>query len=170
MPNYNIFSFCKNIMNKISCEIIGHRKLYLTDILKIKIFKSIIYLINNEKVNVFLFGSNSEFTDYCYEVITKLKETYTNIQRVYVRAEYPYVNESYIKHLENFYENSYYFDKNLRSFKSVYVKRNQVMIDNSEYCLFYYNENLYKNKSSGTKLAYNYAISKNKTIINVLNN
>ena len=44
------------------------------------------------------------------------------------------------------------------------------MIDNSEYCLFYYNENLYKNKSSGTKLAYNYAISKNKTIINVLNN
>ena len=48
------------------------------------------------------------------------------------------------------------------------------MIDESDYCIFYYNENYVpitkkqnQSKVSGTKLAYEYAVKKNKHIINV---
>lgn len=64
--------------------------------------------------------------------------------------------------------------------KSSYIQRNFAMIDASNYCVFYYNDQ-YKppkrklNKrtlstyqpNSGTKLAYNYAKRKNVVIINV---
>ena len=57
--------------------------------------------------------------------------------------------------------------------RASYVERNQAMIDNSDYCVFYYDEvyepqiQKYSKKScgfyqpkSGTKLAYNYAKQK----------
>ena len=68
------------------------------------------------------------------------------------------------------------------SAKASYVERNQAMINDSNYCVFFYNENylppkrayskrsisLYQPKS-GTALAYKYAIQKKKNIINVFN-
>ena len=64
--------------------------------------------------------------------------------------------------------------------KASYVERNQAMIDNSDYCIFYYNENYkpqprkqskrditYYQPKSGTGLAYNYAKQKKKEIINI---
>lgn len=47
-----------------------------------------------------------------------------------------------------------------------YVERNQAMINDSDYCIFYYDEN-YQPKS-GTALAYTYAKQKKKQIINIL--
>ena len=64
--------------------------------------------------------------------------------------------------------------------KASYVERNQAMIDNSDYCIFYYNENYkpkprkqskrdinYYQPKSGTFLAYKYAQKKKKEIINI---
>ena len=51
--------------------------------------------------------------------------------------------------------------------KASYIERNTAMIDNSDYCIFYYDENISKNYKSGTKIAYDYAKRKNKTIINL---
>ena len=54
--------------------------------------------------------------------------------------------------------------------KAVYIERNCEMIDNSRFCVVYYDENYIpsrKNKKSGTKIAYDYAVKKGKEIINV---
>ena len=43
------------------------------------------------------------------------------------------------------------------------------MIDESDICVFFYDNNSF-NKKSGTKLALDYAIKKNKFVINIFDN
>lgn len=65
--------------------------------------------------------------------------------------------------------------------KASYVERNQAMIDNSDYCIFHYNENYkpqprkqskrditYYQPKSGTTIAYKYAKQKKKEILTFL--
>lgn len=65
--------------------------------------------------------------------------------------------------------------------KASYVERNQAMINDSDYCIFYYDKNYqpgmrkyskrsigYYQPKSGTALAYAYARQKKKIIINVI--
>lgn len=69
------------------------------------------------------------------------------------------------------------------SSRASYVERNQAMIDDSNYCIFYYNERYlpqlkkyaktylgYYQPKSGTKIAYNYAKQKKKKVKNVFTN
>ncbi|MBE5730415.1 MAG: hypothetical protein E7350_00495 [Clostridiales bacterium] len=62
-----------------------------------------------------------------------------------------------------------------------YVERNQAMINDSDYCVFYYNQNYqpemrkhskrsinYYQPKSGTSLAYTYAKQKRKIVINMI--
>ena len=52
--------------------------------------------------------------------------------------------------------------------KRLYIERNKALIDASDIMIFYYDENYRPSYSnSGTKLAFEYAKSKNKKIINV---
>ncbi len=55
--------------------------------------------------------------------------------------------------------------------RASYVERNQAMINDSDFCIFYYNKNyIPKTKTkSGTKIAYEYALRKKKNIINLFN-
>lgn len=65
--------------------------------------------------------------------------------------------------------------------KASYIERNQAMINESDYCIFYYNKNYlpqmrkyskqdvcYYQPKRGTALAYAYAIKKKKTIVNLI--
>lgn len=79
------------------------------------------------------------------------------------------------------YEDTYYPHHIERSGKAAYVERNCEMINNSKFCVVYYDENYlpprrrnskralvdYQPKS-GTKIAYEYAIKKGLNIINVI--
>lgn len=151
------------------CAIIGHRKIVVTNDLKEKIKNVIINLITVEKVSIFIFGSKSMFDDLCYEIVTELKKDFPMIYREQIRAEYPVVSEEYYNYLKRFYENSYYYDKDFKTGKLSYIKRNEVMINKSDICLFYCNHNYSPKKqtASGTILAFNYATLKNKQIINL---
>ena len=64
--------------------------------------------------------------------------------------------------------------------RAAYVERNYEMIDKSDYCVVYYDENYLPSErkkskkdlfsyqpKSGTKIAYEYAVKKKKKIINV---
>ncbi len=53
--------------------------------------------------------------------------------------------------------------------KASYVERNQAMIDDSDFCAFYYNKNYLPSTktNSGTKIACEYAIRKKKNVINL---
>ena len=123
-------------------------------------------MILNENVDTFLFGSKSRFNDFCYDLVTKIKEKYPYIKRIYVRAEYPYISELYKNYLLESYEDTYFPENIKGAGRTVYIKRNYEMIKNSRFCIVYYDEqNTPSNQKSGTKIALDYAIKKGKHII-----
>ena len=97
-----------------------------------------------------------------------------------MRAEFPYIDENYTAYLLKSYDHTYYPERLIGAGKATYVERNYEMIDNSNYCVIYYDENYMpprrKNSrrdlfdyqpKSGTKLAYDYAVNKVVKIVNL---
>ena len=149
-----------------TCCFIGHREINMTDELKEKLCVVIERLIVDENIDIFLFGSKSQFDDLCYDVVTEIKKKYPHIKRIFVRAEYPYIDESYVAYLLKSYEDTYFPKSVLGAGKASYVKRNCEMIENSRFCIVYYKEDYTpKGRKSGTKIAFDYAEKKKKTII-----
>ena len=165
--------------NKVCC-FIGHRKIQKSPELKEKLLNTIENLITKEDVTKFFFGSKSQFDDYCYEIVSELKEKYPHIKRVYVRSAYQHIPDWYEDSLLEHYEDTYFPKHMSNAGRASYVERNQEMINKSDFCIFYYNENYLpprrKNSKrdlfdyqpkSGTGVAYDYAVKKKVKIINV---
>lgn len=163
-----------------TCCFFGHRKINETDELTAKLKNVIEDLITNKNVHTFLFGSKSEFDDLCHKVVTGLKEKYPRIKRVYVRSAFQHIPDWYEDSLLKHYEATYFPEHMEKSGKASYVERNREMINQSDFCVVYYDENYVppqrKNSrrdltsyqpKSGTKVAYDYAVKKKKGIVNV---
>lgn len=164
-----------------TCCFFGHRKIEETAELRTKITNIIEGLIVDENIDTFLFGSKSAFDSLCYDLVTKIKEKYPHLKRVYVRAEFPHIDESYRSYLLESYEDTYYPEGMEKAGKAAYVERNCNMIDRSRVCVVYYDPDYapprrrnskrdltdYQPKS-GTRIAYEYAVKKEKTILNVI--
>ena len=164
-----------------TCCFFGHRKLNETELLRNKLYNTIEDLIIDKKVNTFLFGSKSQFDDLCHKVVTNLKRKHSHIKRIYVRAAYQHINDSYKDYLLESYEDTYYPEHIENSGKAAYVERNLEMINKSKFCVVYYDENYLPTRhrnsrrdltdyqpKSGTKIAYEYATKKGLNIINVI--
>ncbi len=153
-------------MKKNTCCFIGHRAIFETEQLKTQLCEIIEKLIVNENVDTFLFGSKSRFNSLCLELVTQIKEKYPHIKRVYMRAEYPYINEQYKNYLLENYEDTYYPEKIIGAGRVAYIERNYEMINNSHFCIFYYDKEIAPIiRNSGTKIALDYAIKQQKKII-----
>ena len=167
-------------MEKKSCCVFGHRKIDEIEELIEKVSEVFENLILNENVCTFYYGSRSDFDRLCRFVLMEMKEKYPHIQRVYVRGEYPYINEDYEKYLLERCDKTYFPERALNAGRRVYVIRNQEMVDNSNICVVYYKEDYlpprkklrnrdwydYQPKS-GTGMAYTYALKKKRIIINL---
>lgn len=154
-------------MKEKTCCFIGHRTINETEELKLQLCVIVEKLITEQNVDTFLFGSKSRFNDLCHELVTKTKEKYPHIKRIYVRAEYPHISDRYKVYLLEDYEETYYPQKIIGSGKASYVERNYEMIDQSRFCVIYYSEkDAPKARKSGTKIALDYAVKKGKEIIN----
>lgn len=153
---------------KKTCCFFGHRKIEATDEVRRKIYEIAEEMIVHKGVETFLFGSKSDFDKLCLSVVTQLKEKYSQIRRIYIRAEFQYINDDYKAYLLQNYEDTYYPEQLSGAGRAVYIKRNQIMIDRADMCVVYYksSENSGKTKS-GTAIAYAYAQKKKKDIINV---
>ncbi len=167
-------------MEQKGCCFFGHRKIKNKDLLKNKLLQITEKLIVCENIKTFYLGSKSEFDDLCREVLTEQKEKYSHIDRVYIRAEFQYINDTYEKYLLANCDRTYYPEKLENAGKAVYVERNNEMIDKSTHCVCYFidayappkRKNSKKDfksyqPKSGTATAYNYAVKKNKIIINL---
>lgn len=156
-------------MNKNICSFFGHKKIDITNELKENLYTTLKTLIIKESVDTFLFGSKSEFDDLCYQIVSDLKTEFPYIKRIYVRSAFPHIDNDYLGYLLEHYEETYFPDHILKAGKASYVKRNYEMIDKSQFCIIYFNENYvpHSRKKSGTKIAYEYANKKKKEIINV---
>ncbi len=149
-----------------TCCFFGHRTINETEGLKLGLYRTIERLITQNNVNTFLFGSKSRFDSLCLEIVTILKEKYPYIKRIYVRAEFPYISDVYKSYLLTLYDDTYYPEKIKGAGRAVYVKRNCEMIDNSRFCIVYYDERYTpENRNSGTKIALDYAMKQEKKII-----
>lgn len=154
----------ENGMENVCC-FIGHREIAETDELKMQLRETILHLIDNEKVDTFLFGSKSRFNSLCYTLVTEFKENYPYIKRVYVRAEFPVIDKNYTAYLLEGYEETYYPEKLVGAGKAVYVERNYEMMDKSRFCIFYCSEEYSpKGRKSGTNIAVDYAMKRHKRI------
>ena len=71
-----------------ACCFFGHRKINETPELIKRLTKEIEVLITEKEVSIFYFGSKSEFDDLCHKTVTKLKEKYPYIKRIYVRSAF----------------------------------------------------------------------------------
>ena len=175
-------------MREKTCCFIGHRKIDKTPALVEKTTKVIQNLIE-EGVEIFLFGSRSQFDDLCHLIVSKLQEEYPNIKRIMYNCRSEYVvkkeekedlEEIWSKTLHqevrlNDYEGGEMSDRLLRAGRASYVERNQDMINVSDYCVFYYSPNykppkrkVYKDSgieeqpNSGTHVAYEYAMQRKR--------
>jgi len=147
------------------CCFIGNKNMTPTDELITMLTKRIETLITDRGVGTFLFGSKSRFDDLCLELVTRLKQKHPHIKRVYVRAEYQYIDDDYMSYLLTLYDHSYYPDR-VHPGRAAYVQRNQVMIDSSDICIFYHHPSSAPNaRRSGTSIALNYAVKRKKEII-----
>ena len=162
-----------------TCCFFGHRKIDETEELKNNLRGIIENLIVNEKVDTFFFGSKSQFDDLCHKIVTELKEKYPHLKRIYVRSAFQYIPDWYEDSLLQHYEDTYFPEHMENAGRASYVERNQEMINKSDFCIVYYDENYAPPKRknsrrdltdyqprSGTKIAYDYAVKKKKIIIN----
>jgi len=148
-----------------TCCVFGHRIINETVELRTKLIKTIERLITKENVDTFLFGSKSRFNSLCYELVTNLKEKYPHIKRIYVRAEFPVINDDYKAYLLELYEDTFYPEKIKGSGRAAYVERNYEMINKSKYCIVYYDEaNAPTTRKSGTRIALDYAVKQKSNI------
>ena len=177
-----------------TCSFFGHRKIQKTEELILRLQNLLTYLIEQKGVQIFLFGSKSEFNTLCHEIVTRLKQKYPQIQRrVYTCRSEACVLEKERAYFERVYSQVSKQTITLLGFeeevehktkytagKAQYIKRNQSMIDDSDFCVFYYDKEYtpptkreYRGgtptyqPNSGTKLAYEYAQKKKKQTINV---
>ena len=162
-----------------NCCFFGHRKIIESERLISGLKTTLEDLIINKNVNTFLFGSRSEFDNLCHEIVTELKTKHPHIKRIYVRAEYQYIDADYRDYLLENYEDTYFPESIGGSGKAIYIKRNYHMIDNCGFCVVYYDDNYtlpqkshkstlsYNQPKSGTKTAYEYALKKGVKIINM---
>ncbi len=152
-------------MKRKTCCFLGHRKIEITDALRNKLYNVIKKLIVEENVNTFLFGSKSQFKDLCHKIVSELKIIYPHIKRIYVRAEFPYINDDYKSYLLQSYEDTYYPATIIKSWKFVYVERNYEMISQSDFCIIYFNENYVPDKQKNPPLTDNRSKSGTKSPI-----
>lgn len=163
----------------MTCCFIGHRKIKHKKELASRLRDNICYLLE-QGVATFLFGDHSEFNTLCYEVVSELREVYPKIRRIHYRTDYPDVDAYTMQFLLDGYEDSICPDGVAAAGKAAYVERNQAMIQASDFCVFYFNNEYlpasrkeskkaitsYQPKS-GTGIAFDYAKANGKTIINL---
>lgn len=165
------------IIKEHTCCFFGHRKIEVTDELVNRLKEVIEDLIVKKRIDTFLFGSKSQFDKLCLAFVTALKNKHPHIKRIYVRAEFPYIDEDYAAYLLKSYDYTYYPKQIINAGKAAYIERNYEMIDKSSHCVIYFDEkympprrkssSLDYQPNSGTKLAYDYAVKRWLEVINV---
>lgn len=150
-----------------SCSVFGHSKIEITKELENKLIATFENLIK-QGCKYFYFGGFGEFDDLCYKVISKLKNKYPQVRRIFClyNPQHEKISKrpDWLKHEE--YEEYIYFDLNFDYWYTRIYYRNVEIVNHSDFVIFYVEER----ENSGAYKIYKYAKQKKKNIINLLNN
>ena len=153
---------------KNSVCFIGHRETKESIELREKVYAVIVDLVE-KGYKKFIFGDHSSFTDICHGIAADVKNVNKDITIIHYRCNYENAGEYTMQFLILGYDQSIFPAGIRNSGRASYIERDRAMIDSSDMCIFYYDEKHQPSKSrvSGTAKAYEYALSKHKTIINL---
>ena len=154
----------------------NHALLYIPDffcILQPLHYAIIENLIIEKGVKRFLFGSRSNFDAFCHNIVTDLQSKYPEIVRVAYLCRHEggclvgqgKSEEEWLRRFAHIdvkvqeYEEIKRSDRVDSAGRASYIERNQWMIDESDCCVFYFNE-----KTNYKKYMVRYAKLKDKTV------
>ena len=158
-----------------TCSFFGHRDTEQSEELKQKVKDIVERLIVEESVDTFLFGSRSNFDELCHIVVTGLKEKYPYIRRIAYLCKHESGclvgagtslrqkikdltgRDTYVAEYEEIKKS----DRVNSAGRASYIERNQCMVNNSDYVIFYRDGNC-EEKYSGTIKTFSYAKSRKK--------
>lgn len=120
-------------MQRKICTFAGHREIYDTDSIKVKLKNEIINLVKNHGVTTFYNGGMGKFDWLCAKCVKELKSDYSFIKSYLILA---YKNESGTNRYEDFDDMIY---PNLEPVLSKYaiIKQNEWMIDRADFLITY---------------------------------
>lgn len=154
-----------SLIYKKSCSVFGHSKIKITKELENNLKSTFKMLIAQENVKYFYFGGFGEFDDFCWQIITKLREKYVDIKRIFCLSDPRHLRLSkrpkWINN-EN-YEKITYLDLDFDYYYTRIYFRNCEIINRSDFVVFYVNHI----GRSGAYKTLQYAIKKKKQIINI---
>ena len=146
---------------------IGHREVKNAPLVELKIARTLERKF--PEAVCFNFGSNSQFNDLCWQVVSTMQQRNCNIEmnNFCCGNEKPFLKENKVDG-KQYFDNIIFPENAKNAGKRIYVERNKALIDASDVLIFYYNAN-YKPafSNSGTKIAFEYAARCNKVIINL---
>jgi len=151
-------------MDNLVCSFFGHRDVEITPELTERTTKEIKNAIV-EGCRIFYFGGYSDFDSLCYSIVTQIKEQRPELelQRIYCVSQERYLRKKVRYFNRSDYDDVIYLMPSFEGwYKSIYY-RNCAMIDNSDYIIFYCEEN----PNSGAYKAYKYALKHKKSIANL---
>ena len=147
-------------MNNKICVFFGHREIKGQENLRERLLVLVEELIREKEFGVFLFGGFGEFDELCHTVVSKLKEKYPTIKRVFCLNDERHLRkEKRPKYLrDEDYEEFTYLPLDYNYWYTRIYYRNCEMIDRSDYAIFYAEQK----KESGAYKALQYAQKKKK--------
>ena len=146
------------------CSFFGHREIVITEELYATTVAEIIKAVDFG-CRIFYFGGYGQFDEFCYKIVTKIKEENPEmeIQRVYCVAQERYLRKKLRYFNREDYEDIVYLTPIFEGwYKSIYF-RNCAMIDKSDLVIFYANQQ----ENSGAYKAYLYAKKRKKNFVNI---
>lgn len=141
----------------------GHRKTDNRNEIQNKFISVIKHKITNEPL-IFLCGGYGEFDNLCAKTIKEMKKNFKNIKSIYVT---PYIGTKCEKRLKDIkdselYDEIIYPPLEKTPYRFAINKRNEYMIDNSDFIIFYVQYTW-----GGAYATMCYAKRKNKNFINL---
>ena len=142
-----------------SCSVFGHSEIELTKELELKLFELFEHLIK-QGCKYFYFGGFGMFDDLCHKVVSKLKNTYPHIQRIFCLSDprHQKISKRPKCLKDEDFEEFLYLNLDFDWWYTRIYYRNLAIIDRSDIVVFYVEER----ENSGAYKAYKYAIKKKK--------
>lgn len=150
------------MQNTYTVSFFGHREIESYNKIFDSIYEIALSLLKEKEYVEFLIGKNGTFDEIATTAIRNARKRYGDFNSALVLV-LPYDTAEFEKNENAFYER--YSEIEIfkaRHYKSAILDRNKSMIDRSDLIIFYLNF-----EKGGVFKAYNYALKKNKKIINV---